>query len=125
MSDIFNRRDQTPKRQTLRREMPLAERLLWSHLRAEALGAKFRRQVSVGAYVLDFYCPQLKLAIEIDGLSHEGDEAAEYDALRQSEIEALGIHFLRFSNEQVYRQIGDIVETIAETVKTRRRELGK
>ena len=54
MRKIFNNRAETPRRQQLRAEMPVAERLLWKHLRNEALGVKFRRQVSIGKYVLDF-----------------------------------------------------------------------
>jgi len=55
---VFNRRDQTAKRRQLRAAMPHAERLLWTQLREQRLGVKFRRQVSVGAFVLDFYCPR-------------------------------------------------------------------
>ncbi len=112
MNEIFNRRDQTPKRQQLRNEAPPAERKLWAHLRGEQLGAKFRRQFSVERYVLDFYCPRLRLAIEVDGESHAGDEAQAYDAVRQSEIEALGIVFLRFSNQEIYRNAQSVAETI-------------
>ncbi len=86
MNQIFNKADQTAKRQKLRNESPVAERLLWKHLRNNAMGVKFRRQVSVGRYVVDFYCPSLKLAIEVDGASHAGDDVQEYDELRQTEI---------------------------------------
>jgi len=112
MNEILNRHDQTAKRQELRREMPPAERKLWGYLHNEQLGAKFRRQFSIGRYVLDFYCPRLRLAIEIDGESHTGDEAQAYDALRQREIEALGIVFLRFSNLEVYGNVQGVAETI-------------
>lgn len=124
MNQIFNRRDQTPKRQRLRDEMPLAERILWKHLRSEALGVKFRRQVSVGVYVVDFYCPRLRLALELDGESHAGEDARAYDAVRQSAIEALGIMFLRFSNEEIYRNTSGVVETIAHAVTRRSEALG-
>ena len=116
MRKIFNNRDQTRKRQILRAEMPVAERLLWKHLRNEALGVKFRRQVSVGRYVMDFYCPSLHLAIEVDGESHAGQAAQEYDNLRQSEIESLGVRFMRVSNEDVYRSALDVAASIALVV---------
>ena len=66
---------------------------------------KFRRQFSVGEYILDFYCPALKLAIEIDGCSHDGEDAEEYDVIRQRTIEAFGIHFIRFRNAEVLRNV--------------------
>ncbi len=71
----------------------------------------------MGPYIVDFYCPQLKFAIEVDGSTHEGAEAEAYDANRQSFIENYGIHFLRFTNEQIYRQLDRVVETIAEKVE--------
>ena len=116
MRKIFNNRDETRKRQQLRREMPVAERLLWKHLRGEALGVKFRRQVSIGKYVVDFYCPTLHLAIEVDGESHAGETAQEYDEARQSAIESLGVRFIRVSNEDVYRNALDVAASIALVV---------
>jgi very-short-patch-repair endonuclease len=116
MNQIFNRADQTAKRRRLRAEAPPAERLLWSRLRREALGVKFRRQVSVGVRVVDFYCAPLLLAIEIDGPSHDSEPAADYDAARQESIEALGVRFLRFSNAQVYRRMPEVLEAILVTI---------
>ena len=116
MRKIFNNRAETSKRQKLRAEMPVAERLLWKHLRNEALGVKFRRQVSVGKYVLDFYCPTLHMAIEVDGESHAGEAAQEYDEVRQNEIESLGVRFIRVSNEDVYRSALDVAAGIALVV---------
>lgn len=116
MNKIFNRRDQTRKRQQLRNQAPEAERLLWARIRGQKCGAKFRRQVSMGAWVVDFYCPALHLAIEIDGSSHEGENAKKYDAARQANIETLGVEFLRFSNAQVFEQLEAVVETICAQV---------
>ena len=123
MPKIFNRRDETLKRQSLRAEMPVAERLLWKQLRGEALGVKFRRQVSIGRYVVDFYCPSLHLAVEVDGESHAGDEAQAYDDLRQREIENLGVRFVRVANEDVYRSALDVAESIALVVAEMKLEL--
>ena len=113
MRKIFNNRDETVKRQQLRAEMPVAEKLLWKHLRHQNLGVKFRRQVSVGKYVVDFYCPSLHLAIEVDGASHAGDATQEYDEARQRAIESLGVRFVRVANEDVYRNALDVAEGIA------------
>ena len=112
MPKIFNNRKQKPLRQKLRQESPLAERLLWPHLRNGKMGVKFRRQVSIGSYVVDFYCPALKLAIEVDGASHAGADAQEYDAQRQSEIEALGVRFVRVANEDLYRDAPQVAAAI-------------
>ena len=118
MTKIFNRVEQKEKRQALRRERTKAEVLIWQRLRAGQIGGwKFRQQYSVGLYILDFYGAAIKLAIEIDGPSHEGDEAAAYDANRQAFIESYGIHFLRFSNEQIYRQLDAVIESIATTAE--------
>ena len=112
---IFNRDGDAPKRQRLRNEAPRAERILWTRLRRRQIaGFKFRRQWGVERYVLDFYCPELKLAIEIDGPSHDSPEAKEYDRQRQQFVESFDIHFLRFTNWDVYNRLEFVVETIQE-----------
>ncbi len=99
------------RRKKLRKESPQAEALLWAQLRNKRLyGYKFRRQYSVGNYIVDFYCPKLKLAIEVDGPSHIGRE--EYDYQRQKYIEQFGIRFLRFRNEDVYENMRGVIERI-------------
>jgi very-short-patch-repair endonuclease len=75
-------------------------------------GFKFRRQYSVNQYVIDFYCPELKLAIEIDGDSHHGYFSEKYDNERQKYIESFGIHFMRFTNEDVCNNIDGVLQMI-------------
>jgi very-short-patch-repair endonuclease len=88
-----------------------SERLLWSALRDRRLdGLKFRRQHPISDYVLDFYCSELELAIEVDGLPH--DLRAESDAVRQARLEAFGIHFIRVSAEDVERNREAVVNYI-------------
>ena len=116
MRKIFNNRDETLKRQSLRAEMPVAERLGWKQLRNEALGVKFRRQVSIGKTIVDLGCPSLYLAIEVDGASHAGEAAQAYDVARQREIESLGVRFVRVANEDVYRNALDVAASIALVV---------
>ncbi len=71
MGRIFNRKSQTGRRRHLRKEAPKAERLLWWRLRGRQVhGLKFRRQYGIGRYVVDFYCVEARLAIEVDGESH-------------------------------------------------------
>ena len=71
MTDFYNREIEKDKRQELRNSMPKAEVLLWIRLKGrQLLGCKFRRQYSIGAFVMDFYSPEIKLGIELDGDSH-------------------------------------------------------
>jgi very-short-patch-repair endonuclease len=82
--------------------------------RKQMNGFKFRRQYSVNQYVIDFYCPVLKLAVEIDGDSHYRFSSLEYDDKRQKFIESFGIKFLRFTNDDVYNNIDGVLQTIYE-----------
>jgi very-short-patch-repair endonuclease len=87
MTKIYNKTCEKNKRRTLRNNIPKAELVLWTKLRSKGLdGHKFRRQYSVGKYVVDFYCPKLKLAVEVDGDSHFSEGAKEGDKERQSFI---------------------------------------
>jgi very-short-patch-repair endonuclease len=95
--------------------MSKAEVVLWKKLsRKQLLGFKFRRQYGVDQYVIDFYCPKLKLAIEVDGESHFVQGAEDYDRRRQEHIESLGITFLRFTNTDIYENLNGVLQSIAE-----------
>ena len=120
MTEVFNRRSEKELRQRLRRDMPRAEILLWSKLRGRQLsGCKFRRQYSVGPYMIDFYCPEFKLAAELDGDSHFGDGAERRDADRQAYVESFGITFLRFTNEDIFRNLDEVLQAIAARIAPR------
>src|SRR4051812_11303424 len=102
MTEIFNKYPQRERRKKLRAEATPAEMKLWKRLsRRKMSGLKFRRQYGVGTFILDFYCPELNLAIEIDGEYHNEEEIKENDQARQEQIEALGIRFLRFTNDVI------------------------
>jgi len=97
--------------------MPEAEVILWSQLKNRQIsGIKFRRQYSVGGYVIDFYCAKNKLAIEIDGDSHYILNAPERDEKRQQWIEQFGIRFLRFTNDDVRKNLYGVLDAIEEAV---------
>ena len=99
--------------------MTQPEITLWSRLKnRQLLKYKFRRQYSVGPFILDFYCPELKLAIEIDGGSHERPQAKESDQERQEYVEKFGIRFLRFKNEEVEKQIERVLTSIETAIKS-------
>ena len=113
MTKVYNRSCEKNKRKMLRSNMPKGEIILWSKLKNKMLdGYKFRRQYSVGKFVIDFYCPRLKLAIEVDGDSHFSDESEPYDMARQDFIESFGISFLRFTNKEVYENLGEVLAKI-------------
>jgi len=77
-------------------------------------GMKFFRQYSAGPYILDFYCPKLKLAIELDGGQHSHDDNQEYDAARSVFLKAQGIDVMRFWNHEVLRDAESVLARIAE-----------
>ena len=115
MGTLINRGKQTTTRKYLRNNATKAEKLLWSKLkRSQILDYKFRRQQDVGSYILDFYCAKARLAIEIDGETHIKPDEIEYDKNRQREIEELGIHFLRFTNRDVFDNLDGVLQTISE-----------
>jgi very-short-patch-repair endonuclease len=115
---IHNRQVLKPRRKELRNNSTAAEKLLWSKLQHSNLGGyKFRRQHSVGAYILDFYCPSERLAIELDGDSHFTDEAIEYDLERTAYLNALNIKVLRFLNTDVYDNLNAVCERILGEIK--------
>jgi very-short-patch-repair endonuclease len=103
----------------LRRESPQPERSLWRLLQSRQMGGhKFRRQHVVGPYVADFYCSIAKLAIEVDGRSHD-DPAA--DARREAYFRAQGIHTLRVANDQVLREPEVVLDAILQALEERMR----
>ncbi len=115
MTKIFNKSDEKLKRRILRTNMPTAEVLLWNKLRNKGLsGLKFRRQYGVQKFVIDSYCPKLKLAIEVDGESHFNEAAGVRDEQRQAIIESFGITFLRFTNRDIYENLDGVLYKILE-----------
>jgi len=119
MAEIFNRKEMEERRRSLRSQATLTEARLWEYIRKKhILGVRFRRQYSIGKYIVDFYSPQLKLAIEIDGKSHDTHSKQEYDAIREKEIKALGIIMLRFRNHEVLDELDNVVKKIESAIKT-------
>ncbi len=104
------------RRQSLRSNMPVAEQKIWYYLRARNLNNyKFRRQFSIGNYIVDFFCPELKLSIEIDGDSHFSDiEVVNYDKQRTIFLNKQGIKVVRFTNDEVENNIEAVIEKILE-----------
>jgi very-short-patch-repair endonuclease len=99
----------------LRHHRTRAEHRLWFQLRSKRIaGCRFRRQVPLDHYIVDFVCFSLRLIIEVDGPSHE--VTGGQDAIRTRRLEAQGYRIIRFSNEQVMRELDSVVETIRAVV---------
>jgi very-short-patch-repair endonuclease len=112
---LFKNVEQKDFRRSLRNEPTYAERALWYSLRKNGVGAKFRRQESVGPFILDFYCPELRLAVEVDGASHAGRE--DYDRRRDSFLHEFQITILRFTDSEVLDMSDRTVQTIRAKVE--------
>jgi very-short-patch-repair endonuclease len=97
---------------SLRRTATEAEALLWRHLRSNNLGFKFRRQQGLGAYVLDFYCHERALVVEVDGAHHLEAAQATEDEQRTRWLEAKGLQVLRFTNREVLLETNLALEQI-------------
>ncbi len=120
-----NRPEELTERRSLRTNGTKEEAMMWKVLKnRQVSGVRFRRQFSVGAYILDFYCPELKLCIELDGAGHYNSEGLRHDYVRDKYLSELGIRVLRFENLAVLKMqpvmLAEIEAVIAEL-----REKGK
>ena len=105
------------RRRELRRNQTEAEKAFWTHVRnSQFHGMRFFRQYSVGPYILDFYCPGLKLAVELDGGQHNLQENLEYDEARSEFLEANGITVLRFWNHDVLLNVQSVLAKVEEKI---------
>jgi very-short-patch-repair endonuclease len=102
----------------LRNNMTYTEQLLWEKLKGKQIcGLRFRRQHPIDLFIVDFYCHQVRLVIEVDGEIH--DQQAEYDDGRSSEMEIFGIKVMRFKNQEVENDIERVIFEIQTLVKER------
>jgi very-short-patch-repair endonuclease len=102
------------KARILRKNSTLSEIILWKNVKNKSLGYEFHRQVPLDNFIVDFYCHELNLAIEIDGNTH--DYNFENDQIRQRQLEGLGIHFIRFSDNDVKRNLNDVLRALEITI---------
>jgi len=101
------------RRRALRKESAPAETIVWTHLRAKRFaGFKFRRQHPCAPYILDFYCPSRRLAVELDGGQHFDEAALRYDQRRTEFLRSCGIEVIRFSNDLVFRELPGVLDAI-------------
>ena len=117
MTILRNRSELKNRRRTLRKNFTDAERKLWSRLRGRQLsGFKFFRQYSVGPYILDFFCPAIKLAIELDGGQHAQGAQAFYDERRTEYLNKCDIKVIRFWDSDVFRNTDGVLLEISRNL---------
>lgn len=105
-----------PFARKLRKNMTPGEVILWQHIRKQTLGYQFHRQVPIDQFIVDFYCHELNLAIEVDGSSHDFPETSANDLKRQNKLENLGVQFIRFEESEVVKNYNTVVETISDWI---------
>ena len=120
---VHNLKQSEEKRKILRKNLTPQEKILWSRLRRRGLKFKFKRQHSVGSFVLDFYCSTAKLAIEIDGAQHLDN--LEYNNERTLFLNSLGITVLRFWNSEINTNIEGVMNRISTSLSPSSAEEGR
>ena len=117
---MLNDQPQKEVRRRLRKQLTTGEKLLWLKLRSRRLGNyKFRRQTSIDHYIVDFYCAEKKLIIELDGDVHGFIGQQKYDQERQRHLESLGFTVLRFTNQDVKESMEGVLTAILEYLKNK------
>ncbi|RPH93641.1 endonuclease domain-containing protein [candidate division KSB1 bacterium] len=109
--------DKTRQRaRDLRRSSTVAEKKLWRALRNYHAAAKFRRQVPVGPFIVDFYSPDLGLVIEVDGDTHTTEDAIHYDASREEFLRAQGLHIRRYKNSDILTNLDSVLADLYQVI---------
>jgi very-short-patch-repair endonuclease len=108
------------KARILRKSITVAEKLLWSELRnRKQFKARFKKQHPIDIFIVDFYCHELRLVIEIDGAIHLEEDVNEYDLGRTADLEKLGIKIIRFTNNQLFTELEAVVHIIIISMESR------
>jgi len=117
MKQIHNREELKDLRKYLRNNLTPAEATLWKFISHNQLGRKFRRQHSINKYILDFYCPTERLAIELDGDEHFHEVGIVKDKKRDEDLREMGISVLRFENDEVLNNLDYVLDFIKRSFK--------
>ena len=114
----FNNTKIKPVRRKLRHEATEAEIFLWKKLKNKQCGGyKFRRQYSIGPFIVDFYCPALRLVVEIDGIQHGDKNQAEYDQSRTNYFRDFHITVIRYWNNDIFKNIEGVFDDLLNKIK--------
>ena len=101
----------------MRKDMTLAEKLIWKSVRAHRLsGLHFKRQVPCGGYIADFLSQSQRLVIEIDGATHSADKEIAYDAKRDAWFKEQGYLIMRFTNDDIFSNLDGVLDTILDRI---------
>ncbi len=103
----------------LRKCMTDAEKRLWSRLRSDRLGVKFRRQVPLGPYIVDFYCSKARLAVELDGSQHHTESGLTADLARDAYFATIDIKVVRYTNSDVLKNTDSTLQDLLEHLNQR------
>mgnify|MGYP003419271114 FL=1 len=115
---IYNEKILESRRRDLRVKQTEAEKILWQKLRNRQInGFKFFRQCSIGKYIADFYCSELRLVIELDGSHHYEENVFEYDKIREEFMKSLDIQTIRFNNLDVFKSLDEVMERVYDEVR--------
>ncbi|WOD45145.1 endonuclease domain-containing protein [Hwangdonia lutea] len=109
--------DLVPLAKNLRNNMTVGEIALWREIKAKKIGARFSRQIPIDNFIVDFYCKDLGLAIEVDGSIHFEEGHQENDAKRQKRIESFGITMIRFRDLDVKNNLSWVLTEIEKTIE--------
>ncbi len=117
MENLNNKKYLKQKRRDLRNNLTSAEASLWKLLKNKQIdGYRFRRQFSIDNFIVDFYCPKKKVAIELDGAHHYTTAGLESDIKRDHHLNSLGVKVLRFENREVFEATDALINTIKQTL---------
>jgi len=118
MTEHFDKSSEKIKRRKLRQNQTESEKLIRRFLRnRQLLGHKFKRQYSIDYFVIDFYCPELKLAVEADGATHNESGRKEYDIRREKYLKKFGVSFVRIKDEELFGNPNKAFAKIEAAVK--------
>jgi very-short-patch-repair endonuclease len=119
-NELFNKPELKDRRRSLRNEPTRAEKEMWNGLRKKrTAGYKFRRQHSIGPFIVDFYCPALSLVVEVDGATHDDPRQKEYDARRTQYFDTHEIDVLRFTDGEVLFSVDICMEKIMKFIESK------
>ncbi len=116
---LYNHKNLRDRRRELRNNQTEVEKILWKYIsKNQICGLRFLRQYSIGPYILDFYCPRIRLGIELDGSSHTEKENKFYDMDRNEYLESLDIGVIRFWNDDVLKNTKNVLNKLLNKIKS-------
>lgn len=116
---LYNHKSLRDRRRDLRNNQTPAEKMLWKYIsKDKILGLRFLRQYSAGPYILDFYCPKIRLGIELDGEVHNKEDRKLYDKDRSKYLESLDIQIIRFWNSDVLNDIKSVLKEMQDKINS-------